>query len=73
MPCACMKGQGGGTQEWKHALVILPYISVVAEKTAHLADILRSTGCACKGFYGHNERGTPLRHGCTAAPYCLFY
>jgi hypothetical protein len=48
-------------QEWKHALFVLPYISVVAEKTAHLTDILRSSGCSCKGFYGNAERGTPLQ------------
>lgn len=50
-------------QEWKFALFVLPYISVVAEKTAHLTDILRSTGCKCKGFFGNAESGMPLQPG----------
>lgn len=50
-------------QEWKFALFVLPYISVVAEKTAHFTDVLRSTGCKCKGFYGNAENGTPLQPG----------
>lgn len=50
-------------QEWKFALFVLPYISVVAEKTAHLTDILKATGCQCKGFFGNAENGTPLQPG----------
>lgn len=50
-------------QEWKHALFILPYVSVVAEKAAHFADVMASSGCRAKGFHGKAERGTPLQPG----------
>ncbi|BDA50034.1 DNA polymerase theta [Coccomyxa sp. Obi] len=57
-------------QEWKFALFVLPYISVVAEKAAHFSDILRSSGCKCKGFYGNSENGTPLQPGGEAIAVC---
>ena len=55
-------------QEWKHALFILPYISVVAEKAGHLADVLSCTGARCRGYHGRAERSTPLQPGCACAP-----
>src|SRR5579875_449654 len=51
-------------QEWKHALFFLPYISVVAEKAGHLADVLSCAGARCKGYHGKAESTTPLQPGC---------
>ena len=42
------------------ALLVLPYISVVTEKTAHLAAVLRPMGIRVKGYFGSAESGTPL-------------
>ena len=42
------------------ALVILPYLSVVAEKTEHLTGILRAMRCKVKGYMGNDESGTAL-------------
>lgn len=40
---------------------MLPYISIVAEKTEHLTTILAPLGCAgVKGFCGSEEGGTAL-------------
>ena len=68
--CAILHGRGVREhervpllQEWKFALFVLPYISVVAEKAAHFTDILHSSGCKCKGFYVNSENGTPLQPG----------
>ncbi len=58
-------------QEWKHALFILPYLSVVAEKAEHFAHVLASSGCRAKGFHGRAERGTPLQPGCGRLPFSL--
>lgn len=47
-------------QMYSKALVILPYISVVAEKTEHLTSILKEMKCKVKGYTGGDESGTPL-------------
>jgi hypothetical protein len=41
------------------ALIVLPYISVVAEKAEHLAPIMAAMRCSVKGYHG-NQEGTPL-------------
>ena len=50
-------------QMYSKALVILPYISVVAEKTEHLTAILGVMKCKVKGYFGTGEGGTPLAPG----------
>ena len=47
-------------QMYSKALVILPYLSVVAEKTEHLTGILRAMRCKVKGYMGNDESGTAL-------------
>lgn len=47
-------------QCFKKALIILPYISIVAEKTANLASLVDTTGCKVKGYSGAGETGNPL-------------
>ena len=48
-------------QAYGRALVVLPYISIVAEKTEHLSCVLAPLGCAgVKGFYGNEEGGAAL-------------
>ena len=49
-----------GMQGFKRALVILPYVSIVAEKTATLTPMLQSVGLQVKGYFGSGETGTPL-------------
>ena len=46
-------------QRFGRVLFVLPYISVVSEKAAHLADILKPMKCRIKGYTGSNQ-GTPL-------------
>ena len=41
------------------ALFVLPYVSVVAEKTAHLTEVLKPMGCKVKGYCGPTT-GIPL-------------
>jgi hypothetical protein len=48
--------QGGGAGR---ALVILPYISVVAEKAAHLSGLVRGLRWVVRGYMGASQ-GTPL-------------
>ena len=50
----------GNLQCFKKALVILPYISIVAEKTATLEGLLASAGCKVRGYFGSGGTGTPL-------------
>jgi len=50
-------------QMYSKALVVLPYVSVVAEKTEHLTTILAAMRCKVKGYYGSGEGGTPLAPG----------
>ncbi|KAK9789408.1 hypothetical protein WJX73_009184 [Symbiochloris irregularis] len=45
---------------FKKALIILPYISIVVEKTASMERVLKSTGCKVRGYFGAGETGTPL-------------
>ena len=45
---------------YSKALIILPYLSVVAEKTEHLTGILRAMKCKVKGYMGNDESGTAL-------------
>ena len=52
------------------ALVILPYLSVVAEKTEHLTGILREMKCKVKGYMGDDDSGTPLSP--RSSSYALF-
>lgn len=53
----------GVVQMYSKALVILPYISVVAEKTEHLTSILKAIKCKVKGYFGTGEGGMPLAPG----------
>ncbi len=46
-------------QRFGRALFVLPYISVVSEKAAHLTDILKPIKCRIKGYTGSHQ-GTPL-------------
>lgn len=50
-------------QMYSKALVILPYVSVVAEKTEHLTTILKAMKCKVKGYFGSGEGGAPLAPG----------
>ncbi len=50
-------------QMYSKVLVVLPYVSVVAEKTEHLTTILAAMRCKVKGYYGSGEGGTPLAPG----------
>ena len=45
---------------YSKALVVLPYISVVAEKTEHLTTVLKAMKCKVKGYFGMGEGGVPL-------------
>jgi hypothetical protein len=47
-------------QKYCKALVVLPYISIVGEKTEHLTALLRPMGASVKGFFGGDEDGRPL-------------
>ena len=47
-------------QVYSKALVVLPYISVVAEKTEHLTTVLKAMKCKVKGYFGTGEGGVPL-------------
>ncbi len=47
-------------QRYQKALFVLPYVSVVVEKTEHLTTILAAMKCKVKGYFGNNETGTPL-------------
>ena len=57
-------------QMYSKALVILPYISVVAEKTEHLTTVLKAMKCKVKGYFGVGEGGVPLAPG--LGPYPVF-
>ena len=57
MPALCC------VQMYSKALVILPYISVVAEKTDHLTTVLKAMKCKVKGYFGTGEGGVPLAPG----------
>lgn len=50
-------------QMYSKALVVLPYISVVAEKTEHLTKVLKAMKCKVKGYFGSGEGGVPLAPG----------
>ena len=50
-------------QMYSRALVVLPYISVVAEKTEHLTTVLKAMKCKVKGYFGTGEGGVPLAPG----------
>lgn len=41
------------------ALLVLPYVSIVTEKTAHLADVVAPLGGKVRGYFGV-EQGAPL-------------
>ncbi len=47
-------------QKYGRALVILPYISIVNEKTEHLARVLQPMHATVKGYFGSEESGSPL-------------
>ena len=51
-------------QRYRRALVVLPYISVVAEKTAHLTGLLLPLGITVRGYFGTAETGSPLAPKC---------
>ncbi|CAK0869517.1 unnamed protein product [Prorocentrum cordatum] len=41
----------------KKAIFVLPYVSIVSEKTQYLQSICRHTGASVKGFYGGSPEG----------------
>lgn len=55
-------------QRYSKALVVLPYISVVAEKTEHLTTVLKAMKCKVKGYFGTGEGGVPLAPGSGSDP-----
>ena len=48
------------SQGLKKALLILPFVALVREKTAQLTDILSAMNCSVKGYFEQDETGTPL-------------
>ena len=48
-------------QRHRKALVVLPYICMVVEKTDHLARIAAAMGLAVKGYFGDVSAGAPLQ------------
>ena len=42
-------------QKYQRALVVLPYVSIVCEKSAHLEAVLKPMGASVKGFFGGEE------------------
>ena len=55
--CRCL-------QKYRRALVVLPYISVVAERTAHLAAVLAPVGIFVRGYCGDADTNAPLGLKC---------
>lgn len=41
-------------------LVVLPYVSIVSEKTEHLSAVLAPMHASVKGFFGTEEKGQAL-------------
>lgn len=63
-------------QKYGRALVVLPYVSIVNEKSAHLEAVLRPMHASVKGFCGGAEEGAavqPLAPRCAGlgAPGCI--
>lgn len=54
-------------QKYGRALVVLPYVSIVHEKSEHLADVLAPMNAAVKGFFG-GEEGQALAPRCAGGP-----
>ncbi len=48
-----------GSIRTPRALLVLPYLSIVAEKTAHLGGLLVDAGLRVRGYHGDSE-GVPL-------------
>lgn len=46
-----------GPRRMARALVVLPYISIVNEKTEHLSHILKPLHCLVKGYSGEAGQG----------------
>ena len=49
-------------QKYRRALVVLPYISVVAERTAHLAAVVAQVGIVVRGYCVDATTTAPLSH-----------
>ncbi len=49
-------------QKYRRALVVLPYVSVVAERTAHLTAVLAPMEIAVRGYCGDADTVAPLSH-----------
>ena len=41
-------------------LVVLPYVSIVNEKSEHLEEVLRPMQASVRGFFGAEEKGQAL-------------
>ncbi len=57
------------SQKYGRALVVLPYVSIVNEKSAHLETVLKPMHASVKGFCGGAEEGAavqPLAPRCAA-------
>lgn len=57
----------GGTGK---VLFVLPYISIVCEKTEHLTTILKPMKASVRGFFGAEESRAPLSPGGEAVAVC---
>ena len=51
-------------QEFRKALVVLPFIALVREKTEHLERVMTQLRCKVKGYHASDDTGncTPLAH-----------
>ena len=59
-----LANSGCNAQKYRRALVVLPYISVVAERTAHLTAVLAPMEIAVRGYCGDADTVAPLSHKC---------
>lgn len=48
-------------QKYGRALVVLPYVSIVNEKSAHLETVLKPMHASVKGFCGGAEEGAAVQ------------
>jgi hypothetical protein len=47
-------------QKYGRVLVVLPYVSIVNEKSQHLEEVLRPMQASVRGFFGAEEKGQAL-------------
>ena len=67
-PCSCpvvpwispSPGFSCVPQKYGRVLVVLPYVSIVNEKSQHLEDVLAPMHASVRGFCGADEKGQAL-------------